>query len=119
MCVGLIAANFLYQAFRTMPDWKKAVERSWFQVVAMAAVIVTLNHIPEKAEFAVLVGNEFLTSLDKTTDRKPTSIEYKGEFYNYRVEHTPTPLVTYNRKLAEKLAAGIPNAKVVKITESN
>lgn len=33
---GLIFGNFLYQLF-TKRDWKKAADRSYFQVVSMAA----------------------------------------------------------------------------------
>jgi hypothetical protein len=36
--VGLVFANFLYQAFFQSPDWKNAFERSYFQVVAILCV---------------------------------------------------------------------------------
>lgn len=46
---GIIAANFIYQAWRDTPDWAIASERSWFQFVALAGLgiswaVASINH---------------------------------------------------------------------------
>ena len=40
---AVVASNYIYQAmFVATPDWAEATERSFFQVVALAIVGVTL-----------------------------------------------------------------------------
>jgi len=40
--VALVAANFICQLVRDTPNWDTAIERSWFQITAVA--IVALMH---------------------------------------------------------------------------
>lgn len=39
---GIVASNFIYQAMCNVPDWGAATERSFFQIVALAAVGLAL-----------------------------------------------------------------------------
>jgi len=36
---GLVGGNFIYQAMQTSPVWATAVDRSFFQVVAVAVLV--------------------------------------------------------------------------------
>lgn len=40
VCAGLVVANFIGQVFSKKHDWEKALERSFFQVVAIAIFLV-------------------------------------------------------------------------------
>jgi hypothetical protein len=37
--LGLALANFIYQAFANQ-HWQQAIERSWFQLIALVAVVI-------------------------------------------------------------------------------
>lgn len=39
--VGLAISNFVYQAFKEQ-EWDKAIERSWFQVIALVGAYIVL-----------------------------------------------------------------------------
>jgi ABC-type spermidine/putrescine transport system permease subunit I len=36
--LGMLAGNYVYQAFCSNPNWALATERSWFQLIALLAV---------------------------------------------------------------------------------
>lgn len=40
--VGLVIGNYIAQLIQTQPDWNKAAERSFFQVIAVAFVMLNI-----------------------------------------------------------------------------
>lgn len=40
--VGMVIGNYLAQLIQTQPDWNKAAERSFFQVIAVIVVMIPI-----------------------------------------------------------------------------
>jgi hypothetical protein len=48
--VSVMTGNFVFQAFRSVPQWGQAAERSWFQAVAVVVVLAALTALGPKED---------------------------------------------------------------------